>query len=206
MVELCAEPGEYTYQTGTQPSLLSGSPAQKTASRDVLRAGSAVHLWGQAAADQRIYYFNTKGAGGQQIRHPSPVPFRVVDQRAGIDMDIGIRCFGEYSYRVVNPSCSIPMACGNISEPYTRDTIDGQLKTELMTACSLPLPRSAPWASAIRLCREHTAELAQAPERHPQQPVEPAAWHRDRFSGLVQRQGQRGRRAGHQRRCSALPL
>ena len=81
-----------------------------------------------------LYYFNTKELVGNKYGTPSPVPFRVVDQRAGIDMDIGIRCFGEYSYRVVNPILFYTNVCGNISEPYTRDAIDGQLKTELMTA------------------------------------------------------------------------
>ena len=65
---------------------------------------------------------------------PSPVPFRVVDQRAGIDIDIAIRCFGEYSYRITNPILFYTNVCGNVEEGYTRDEIDGQLKSELMTA------------------------------------------------------------------------
>ena len=80
------------------------------------------------------------------------MPFRVVDQRAGIDIDVSIRCFGEYSYRITNPILFYTNVCGNVEEGYTRDEIDGQLKSELMTACSLPLPRSAIWASAIPHC------------------------------------------------------
>ena len=64
----------------------------------------------------------------------SPVPFRVVDQRAGIDIDIAIRCFGEYSYRISDPILFYTNVCGNVSEDYTRDRLDGQLKTELLTA------------------------------------------------------------------------
>ena len=117
VVELCAEPGEYTYQTGTQPSLLSGS-LPKNGIEDVFaELGQRFTFGGQAAADQRIYYFNTKELVGNKYGTPSPVPFRVVDQRAGIDMDIGIRCFGEYSYRVVNPILFYTNVCGNISEP-----------------------------------------------------------------------------------------
>ena len=70
----------------------------------------------------------------QKYGTPNPVPFRVVDQRAGIDIDIGIRCFGEYSYRVVNPILFYTNVCGNVENAYTRDALDGQLKTELMTA------------------------------------------------------------------------
>ena len=89
---------------------------------------------GEAPKDQRIYYFNTKELIGNKYGTPSPVPFRVVDQRAGIDIDVGIRCFGEYSYRISNPMLFYTNVCGNVSEDYTRDRLDSQLKTELLTA------------------------------------------------------------------------
>ena len=162
VVELCAEPGEYTYQTGTQPSLLSGS-LPKNGIEDVFaELGQRFTFGGQAAADQRIYYFNTKELVGNKYGTPSPVPFRVVDQRAGIDMDIGIRCFGEYSYRVVNPILFYTNVCGNISEPYTRDAIDGQLKTELMTALQPAFAKISAMGIRYSALPGHTAELAQA--------------------------------------------
>ena len=81
-----------------------------------------------------MYYFNTKELIGNKYGTPSPVPFRVVDQRAGIDIDIAIRCFGEYSYRICDPILFYTNVCGNVGEDYTRDRLDGQLKTELLTA------------------------------------------------------------------------
>ena len=99
VVEVCAEPGEYTYSTGTQPSLLSGG--LKDIDGVFAEMGKRFGFGGQAAADQRIYYINTKELVGNKYGTPNPVPFRVVDQRAGIDLDIAIRCFGEYSYRIV---------------------------------------------------------------------------------------------------------
>ena len=77
---------------------------------------------GEAPKDQRVYYFNTKELVGNKYGTPSPVPFRVVDQRAGIDIDIGIRCFGEYSYRIANPLLFYTNVCGNVTEDYTRIT------------------------------------------------------------------------------------
>ena len=85
--------------------------------------GKRFSFGGQAGSDQRIYYINTRELTGNKYGTPNPVPFRVVDQRAGIDIDIGIRCFGEYSYRVVNPILFYTNVCGNV-DAYTRDALD----------------------------------------------------------------------------------
>ena len=45
----------------------------------------------------------------------------MLDERAGIDMDIGLRCFGEYSYRIVNPMLFYTNVCGNMAEEYRRE-------------------------------------------------------------------------------------
>ena len=102
IVELCAEPGEFVYDTSTEPSIFSGDLG------DALMAtfkniGKRFTFGGEAPKDQRVYYFNTKELIGNKYGTPSPVPFRVVDQSAGIDIDISIRCFGEYSYRKPHP-------------------------------------------------------------------------------------------------------
>lgn len=102
IVDMCAEPGEYTYDTSTEPSLFTGDLGESI--KGVFQnIGKRFTFGGEAPKDQRIYYFNTKELTGNKYGTPSPVPFRVVDQRAAIDMDIGIRCFGEYSVRLTNP-------------------------------------------------------------------------------------------------------
>ena len=133
VVDLCAEPGEYTYNTGTQPSLLSGGLA-KNIDDAFAEMGKRFAFGGQEATDQRIYYINTKELPGNKYGTPSPVPFRVVDQRAGIDMDISIRCFGEYSYHIIDPVRFYTNVCANVQDAYYRESIDSQLKTELLTA------------------------------------------------------------------------
>jgi len=160
VVELCAEPGEYTYSTGTQPSLLSGG--LKDIDGVFAEMGKRFGFGGQAAADQRIYYINTKELVGNKYGTPNPVPFRVVDQRAGIDLDIAIRCFGEYSYRIVNPILFYTNVCGNVENAYTRDALDGQLKTELMTALQPAFARISEQGIRYSSLPSHTTELADA--------------------------------------------
>ena len=161
VVDLCAEAGEYTYNTGTQPSLLSEGLA-KNIDEVFAEIGKRFSFGGQAATDQRIYYINTKELMGNKYGTPSPVPFRVVDQRAGIDIDVSIRCFGEYSYRVSNPMLFYTNVCGNVSEDYTRDRLDSQLKTELLTALQPAFAKIGETGIRYSQLPGHTMELADA--------------------------------------------
>ena len=161
IVELCAEPGEFVYDTSTEPSIFSGDLG------DALMAtfkniGKRFTFGGEAPKDQRVYYFNTKELIGNKYGTPSPVPFRVVDQSAGIDIDISIRCFGEYSYRIANPILFYTNVCGNVSESYTRDKLEGQLKTELLTALQPAFAKISDIGIRYSALPGHTLELSQA--------------------------------------------
>ena len=102
VTELCAEPGEFVYDSSTEPSIFSGELGAGILNT-FENIGKRFTFGGEPPKDQRVYYFNTKELIGNKYGTPSPVPFRVVDQRAGIDIDIAIRCFGEYSYRICDP-------------------------------------------------------------------------------------------------------
>ena len=126
VVDFCAEPGEYTYDISLEPSLFDGGKLTDNIKAVFKNIGKRFTFGGEAPMDQRVYYFNIKEITGNKYGTPSPVPFRVVDQRAGIDIDISIRCFGEYSYKVSNPILFYTNVCGNVSESYTRDKQDRQ--------------------------------------------------------------------------------
>ncbi|MFQ7391936.1 MAG: SPFH domain-containing protein [Collinsella aerofaciens] len=110
--------------------------------------GSRFTFGGDAGKDQRVYFINTKEIIGNKYGTASPVPFRVVDNNIGLDVDISVRCNGEYSYRITNPLLFYTNVCGNVTDSYTRDKIDSQLKSSCSPPCSPPLPRSRRWASA----------------------------------------------------------
>lgn len=161
VVEVCAEPGEYTYDASTEPSIFAGNLGESIG--QVFRnIGKRFTFGGEAPKDQRIYYFNTKELTGNKYGTASPVPFRVLDERAGIDMDIGLRCFGEYSYRIVNPMLFYTNVCGNMAEEYRRENLDSQLKSELLTALQPAFARIGANGVRYSALPAHTMEIADA--------------------------------------------
>ncbi|MBQ2528882.1 MAG: SPFH domain-containing protein, partial [Treponema sp.] len=133
VVELCAEPGEFVWDASSEPSIFSGKLGAGIL-ETFKSIGRRFTYGGEPGKDQRIYYINTKEIIGNKYGTAAPVPFRVVDQRARLDMDIGIKCFGEYSYHISDPILFYTNVCANVAGEYTRDKIDSQLKTELLTA------------------------------------------------------------------------
>lgn len=161
VVDICAEPGEFLYDLSTEPSIFSGKLSESIPAL-LKNIGKRFTFGGEAPKDQRVYYFNTKELIGNKYGTPSPVPFRVVDQRAGIDIDISIRCFGEYSYRVSNPVLFYTNVCGNVGESYERSQLDSQLKTELLTALQPAFAKISDMGIRYSALPGHTMELAQA--------------------------------------------
>ena len=131
--EVCAEPGEYTYDTSTEPSIFAGSLGEGI--RNTFHTiGKRFAYGGDTGKDQRVYYFNTKELIDNKFGTPSPIPFRVVDSRIGLDIDVSVRCSGVYSYRIADPLLFYTNVCGNVAYEYTRNELDHQLKSEFISA------------------------------------------------------------------------
>lgn len=162
VVDVCAEPGEYTYDTSTEPSIFTGGLNKENILDVLSTVGKRFTFGGEAPKDQRIYYFNTKELIGNKYGTPSPVPFRVVDERAGIDIDISIRCFGEYSYKLVNPLLFYSNVCGNVTAEYKRSELDGQMRSELLTALQPAFAKISAMGVRYSALPGHTQELAEA--------------------------------------------
>ncbi len=161
VAEVCAEPGEYTYDSGSQPSVLGGGLGEML-QKTFEAAGKRFVFGGEPASDQRIYYFNTKEIVGNKYGTATPVPFRVTDRSIGLDVDISIRCNGEYSYRIADPILFYTNVCGNIDDVYDRSNLDSMLKSELMTALQPAFARISEQGVRYSELPGHTMELADA--------------------------------------------
>ena len=161
VVEFCAEPGEFTYEKTAEPSLFAGNLG-KSILGTFATIGRRFSYGGDTGKDQRVYYFNIKEIPGNKYGTASPVPFRVVDRNIGLDVDISIRCNGEFSYKIVDPLLFYKNVSGNVTDLYTRDRIDSMLKTELLTALQPAFAKISEQGIRYSALPGHTVEIADA--------------------------------------------
>nr|AHF25201.1 hypothetical protein [uncultured bacterium Contig1578] len=162
VTEFCAEPGEFVYDTSSEPSLFYGGLNKENLKATLKAIAERFTFGGIAAKDQRVYYVNLKEIVGNKYGTPNAVPFRVVDRNIGLDVDISIRCFGEYSYRITNPLLFFANVTGNFTDAFTRDKIDSQLKTELLTALQPAFAKISDQGIRYSALPGHTTEIANA--------------------------------------------
>ena len=161
VVEVCAEAGEFVWNNSTEPSIFAGKFGKSLV--DSFKAiGRRFTFGGDTAKDQRVYYINTKELIGNKYGTASPVPFRVVDRNIGLDLDISIRCNGEYSYRVSNPILFYTNVCGNVEDSYTRFNLDSQLRSELLTALQPAFAKISAMGVRYSALPGYTSEIAEA--------------------------------------------
>ena len=161
IVEVCAEPGEYTYDKSSEPSIFTGSLGESI--KETFKT-----LWrrftygGDTGKDQRVYYFNIKELVDNKFGTPNPIPFRVVDRNIGLDIDVSVRCSGVYSYKISDPLLFYTNVCGNVERDYTRDQIETQLKTEFITALQPAFAKISDLGVRPSALPGHATELADA--------------------------------------------
>ena len=161
VVEACAEPGEFTYDTSTEPSIFSGNLGESIM-ETFKTVGKRFSYGGDTGKDQRIYYFNTKELIDNKFGTPNPIPFRVVDSKIGLDVDVSVRCSGVYSYRIADPLLFYTNVCGNVEQEYTRDELDSQLKTEFISALQPAFGRLSDLELRPNQIVSHNTELEDA--------------------------------------------
>ncbi len=159
VVDICAEPGEYKYDSSTEPSFFTGNLSEGI-KNTFATFGKRFTFGGQTGNDQRIYYFNTKEISGIKYGTPNPIPFRIVDKNINLDMDSSVRCFGEYSIRISDPILFYTNVCGNFSSVYAVSEIESQLKTELLTALQPAFAKIGDTGVRFSSLPAHTTELA----------------------------------------------
>ena len=160
VVDLCADPGEYTYDKSTEPSVFGGELEDVKAV--FMKMGKRFTMGGDTGKDQRVYFFNTKEIVGCKYGTPNPVPYKVVDNNIGLKMLVRLKCFGEYSFKLVNPILFYTNVCGNVEADYKRSEIDGQLKTELLTSLQEAFAKISDLGIEYTALPGHTSEIAKA--------------------------------------------
>ena len=159
VVEFCAEPGEFTYDSSSEPSIFTGGFG-KGLLETFKTVGKRFTYGGDTGKDQRVYYFNTKEIIDNKFGTANPIPFRVVDRNIGLDIDVSVRCNGVYSYKISDPMLFYTNVCGNIENEYTRDEIDSQLKAEFMNALQPAMARISDLEVRPSSIPAHTTELS----------------------------------------------
>jgi len=161
IVEFSAEAGEFTWDASTEGSCLYGNFSDGL-ERSWENLARRFTFGGDTGRDQRIYFFNTKEITGNKYGTPAPVPFRVVDTNIGLDMDVSVRCNGEYSYRICDPMRFYKNVCGNVSGDFTRAQLDSQLKSEFLTALQPAFAKISQQGIRYSALPAHAMEMAQA--------------------------------------------
>ena len=158
VVEFCAEPGEFTWDSSTEPSIFTGGLGQGILNT-FKTIGKRFAYGGDTGKDQRIYYFNTKEILDNKFGTANPVPFRVVDSKIGLDIDVSLRCAGVYSYRIADPLLFYTNVCGNVSGEYRRSELDNMLKTEFISALQPALAKLSDMELRPNQIIAHNADL-----------------------------------------------
>ena len=161
IVEVCAEPGEFTFDSSTEPSIFSGSLGDGIINT-FKTIGKRFTYGGDTGKDQRVYYFNTKELIDNKFGTPNPIPFRVVDRNIGLDIDVSVRCNGVYSYKIADPLLFYANVCGNVEQEYTKDEIAGQLKTEFVSALQPAFAKISEMEIRPSALPAHAEEIAAA--------------------------------------------
>ena len=158
VAEVCAEPGEFTWDSSSEPSVFTGKFGDSL-KKTFTAIGKRFSYGGDPGKDQRVYYFNTKEILDNKFGTATPIDFRVVDSRVGIDRDVRLRVNGTYSYRISDPILFYTNVCGNVAGSYERSELDGQLKTEFVSALMPAVGRMSELELRPNQLMNHTKEL-----------------------------------------------
>ena len=162
VVEFCAEPGEFTYDTSTEPSIFAGNLGDSI--KETFKTiGKRFTFGGDTGKDQRVYYFNTKEIMGNKYGTATPIPFKVViNEQMGLKLSVDIRCNGEYTYKLTNPLLFYTNIAGNVSDSYEKSEWEDILRSSLLEALQPALAQISAKRIEYSELPAHTFEIRDA--------------------------------------------
>ena len=118
--EFTAESGTFTFDSGTEPSIFTGSLGEGILNT-FKTIGKRFTYGGQTAKDQRVYYVNLLNIMGNKFG--SPQPKKITDEKYGM---LEVTFFGEYAFKVVDPIVLVNSVIGaNPKDTVTYEEIIG---------------------------------------------------------------------------------
>ena len=162
VVEVCAEPGEFTFDASTEPSVFTGNFGDSLAATFQTVAKRFTY-GGDTGKDQRVYYINTKELGEILYGTATPIPFRVVvSEERGYKLSVNLRCNGSFTYRICDPLLFYTNVCSNVSTQYDASEIAPRLKSELLNALQPALATLSANKVQYYEIPAHTLEISDA--------------------------------------------
>ena len=131
--EFSAEPGEFIWDTSSEPSVFEGG-FFKGIAESIKRIGNRITYGGQAAKDQRVYYISLLTM--TENKFGSPNPETISDPVYG---SVEITFNGMYSFKVVDPTVLVANLIGTNPKDVitTEDVVGGQLKMQFISNVSV---------------------------------------------------------------------
>lgn len=162
VVEVCAEPGNFTYRTDLAPSIFTGGLGQGILNT-FKEIGQRISYGGEAAKDQRVYYFNTKKIINNKIGTPTPIPFMINDPNINFNYTMSMRCNANYTFQIVNPLLFYTNICGNFpGTSYAKEELMPTLKSSMLAALQPAFAKISALGIQYHQIMLHTLELKDA--------------------------------------------
>lgn len=163
IVDFCAEPGVFVYDTSSEPSLLYGNLGENVKAT-FNTVWQRFTFGGNTAKDQRVYYFNTLEITENLYGTASPIDFHLVSPKTGMEMETVVKCSGSYSFKITDPLLFYKNVCGNIKDEFRKSSEEGAqllstMKRELLTKLPTALAPIAAQGILPYQLGNHTEEI-----------------------------------------------
>ena len=157
VIDVAAEPGAYEWEENGSASIFAGDFG------DIFKEfGRRFTFGGEKPVQQRVYFVNTKDIVGLKFGTPSPIPFRILDNNVGLDMDTTLKCNGNYSMRVSDPTQLYVSLAGNVKDEYTIEDIQDQFRATFIAALQPALGKLTNLGVRPSAIPSYTKEMSEA--------------------------------------------
>lgn len=134
IAEVCAEAGEYVYDSSSEPSIFYGNLGESL-KKSFMTLGRRISFGGDVAKDQRVYFVNIRENFDNKFGTQQPIQYRFLpDATSRIPKTLRIRCNGEFSFRIKDPIVFYKNVANNVSDEYEKSEIFSFLRSSLVTA------------------------------------------------------------------------